>query len=206
MSNFEDNLSGLVYPNAIPLTFEKFYTQEYVPHRRLKMILLSDILGTYAQFKSLTYDQKAEIIKKIEESCYQQACKHISELDQECNWENSMFYCVYNYICGNLFQNLDPQSEVGSDYLITKVWAGTVELDKLAQLTSEELCPEKSLEIRTNIAQRSDIKFSIKTSTAYQCSKCKKSECTIDRRHTRGLDEATNYRATCLFCKHTWNI
>lgn len=206
MDNTEENKSGLIYPNAIPLIFKKFYTQEYVPHRRLKLILLSDILGRYDQFKTLTYDEKAEIIMKIENGCYQEACRNITELDQECNWENNMFYCVYNYICGNLLQNLDPKSDVGSDYLITKVLEQTIKLDELAHLTSEELCPEKSLEIRTNIAKRSDIKFSIKTSTAYQCSKCKKSESTIDRRHTRGLDEATNYRATCLFCKHTWNI
>ncbi len=194
------------YPDAIPLEYEQFYTEDYVPHRRLKMILLSDILGKNPNFKVLTYDEKVKIIKEIEHGCFQEACEQVSRLDQNPGWNNSMFYCVYNYICGNLFQNLDPNSQIKSSYLIEKIFNENIEFNKLGKFSSEELCPEKSLEIRNKIAQQSGIKFSIKIFTAYPCSKCKKSQCTLDKRHTRGLDEATNYRATCVFCKHTWNI
>jgi DNA-directed RNA polymerase subunit M/transcription elongation factor TFIIS len=194
------------YPNAMLLNFGTFYTDAYVGHRRLKIIALSNILGQFNEFKTMQYNEQVIIVKEIEQGCYVAACEKITELDQEPNWENSMFYSVYNYICGNLFQNLDPGSELESTYLITKVFSNEVDLYKLATMSSEELCPEKSLEIRTKIIERSEIKFSTKVSTTYRCNKCKKNECTLDKRHTRGLDEATNYRATCIFCKHTWNI
>lgn len=196
----------LKYSKAIPLDYNTFYTDKYIPHRREKILLLSDILNQYDQFSGLPHSEKVRIVKDIEDGCFEQAHNQMLELDQDFDWDNPMFYNVYNYVCGNLFQNLDPDSIVNSKYLLDKLFNGECDLKKLGAMTSEELCPEKSLELRVSIAERSDVKFSTKKSTMYRCSKCKKNECTLDRRHTRGLDEATNYRATCTFCKHTWNI
>lgn len=194
------------YPNSIPLKFDVFYTDEYTAPRRLKLILISDVLGRFDKFKALSYEEQLAMIKETEHGCYQEACARIVELNLDVSWDNPALNNAYNYICGNLLQNLDPDSMVGSSYLINKVLDKKCELERLGQMTSEELCPEKSIDIRTKIAERSDIKHSTKSSTMYRCSKCKRNETTLERRHTRGLDEATNYRATCVFCKHSWNI
>ena len=196
----------LKYADAIVLEYNTFYNEKYIPHRRQKILLLSDILGKYERFTQLDYSKKVQIVKEIEEGCFEEAYNKMLELDQDFDWDNPMFYNVYNYICGNLFQNLDPNSAINSEFLLNKIFNNEYELRKLGGMTSEQLCPEKSIEIRASIAQRSDIKYSTKSSSMYRCSKCKKNECILERRHTRGLDEATNYRATCIFCKHTWNI
>jgi DNA-directed RNA polymerase subunit M/transcription elongation factor TFIIS len=194
------------FPNAIPLKFDTFYTDEYSPQRRLKLLLISNVLGGVDKFQKLQYSDQLNMIKEIENGCYQAVCARMVELDLDIDWDNPAMYNSYDYICGNLLQNLDPNSIVSSQYLLNRILNGEIELNKLGKMTSEELCPEKSAEIRNKIAERSDVKSSKKHSTMYRCSKCKKSETTLERRHTRGLDEATNYRATCMFCKHSWNI
>jgi DNA-directed RNA polymerase subunit M/transcription elongation factor TFIIS len=195
-----------LYENAIPLKYEVFYVNEYGPERRLKLIKLSNILGGNDDFVKLSYNEKTNIIRDIEIGCYDEACKRTLELDQNPTWENDMFTKVYDNVCGNLFQHIDPHSELNTTYLYEKMMNKEIDLHKLAQLNSIEMCPDKSKDIRNQIAARSEIKCSVKAVTSYKCSKCGKSECTLDRRHTRGLDEATNYRATCIHCKHTWNI
>jgi DNA-directed RNA polymerase subunit M/transcription elongation factor TFIIS len=194
------------FPNAIPLNFDTFYIDEYTPCRRLRIIKFSNILGYFKEFSTLSYDEKTKILKQIEQSCFNQAKKQLSELNQDFDINNPIFIKIYEYICGNLAYNMDPKSDIKSSYLINLILEKKCDLNKLGQMTSEEMCPEKTQEIRARIAQRSNIKHSIKISSMYRCSKCKRNECTLERRHTRGLDEATNYRATCVFCKHTWNI
>jgi DNA-directed RNA polymerase subunit M/transcription elongation factor TFIIS len=206
MNDRLDALNPPKYPNSIPLEFDIFYKENYVAHRRLKIILISEILGQLQEFRDKEYKEKVSIICSIEQGCYDEACRQVTDLDLDIDWDNPMLYSAYNYIVGNLLQNIDPNSMINSRYLLDKIMSGTIDLTQLGHMSSEDLCPEKSAEIRNRIAERSDVKVSTKSSTMYRCSKCKKNECTLERRHTRGLDEATNYRATCIFCKHSWNI
>lgn len=198
-------MSDLLYPNAIILKIE-FYQNEYNPYRRIKLIHLSNILGKTKKFQLFDYNKQSNIISQIEKSCYEKACDDMLELEQEPDWENQMFINIYNYICGNLFENIDPESEINSTYLLEKILNQDIDLENIGYMKSDELCPEKSKEIKRKIKEQACIKYSTKTSTMYRCGKCKKNECVLERMQTRSLDELTNHRATCVFCKHTWII
>jgi len=202
-------MESIKYPYAIPLKYEVFYGTKYNSHRRVKAILIGDILGRTPEFKNMSYDQQTLIIKEIEQGCYHATCEEISKYEQSADWTNIMFRNIYNYICGNLFQNIDPNSEVQSKYLIEKILNGniaSIDLCKLGEMNSDDLCPDKSIEIKKKIQERANIKFSKKICTQDTCRKCKRKEYVVERMHTRGLDESDDNRATCVFCQHTWRI
>ncbi len=193
------------YPNAILLDI-KFYSPEYNPYRRHKLLLLSDILGADSRFEKLDYAKQTDIICKIEESCYERAIQEIALYSQDAEWDNKLFINIYGCICGLLMQNLDRSSDVGSPYLLNQVLTNKIDLSSIANLKTDEMCPEKSQSIKKKLEDQSKVSFSIKTSTMYRCAKCKRNECVLERMQTRGLDELTNHRATCMFCQHTWMI
>lgn len=202
----DQNIEEHKYPCAITLQYKIFYTDEYNSYRRIKVIILGDILGRASEFKSMDYDKQTEIIRVIEQGCYEKACEQILNFEQDADWKNLMFVKIYNYICGNLFQNIDPNSEIRSEYLINKILNNEVELTKLGIMSSDDMCPEKSIEIKKKIQKRANIKFSKKICTQDTCHKCKRKEYVVERMHTRGLDESDEHRATCTFCQHTWRI
>ena len=194
--------SYIKHKNSIilPLTYFK---HPYNKYRVSKLLLFSDILNIERKHSDRDI---LNITIDIENSCYLATCKQLEELNQSIEWNSKYMQNTYNYICGNIAQNLDPQSSISSNYLLDKIYTKNIDLSRIAFMTSEELCPEKTIDLRANLAQRNDITYSTKLSTMFKCGKCKRNECSLDRRHTRGLDEGTNYRATCMFCKHTWNI
>lgn len=193
------------YSNAIVLDV-KFYLPEYNAYRRLKLLQLSDILGADARYRNLSHGDQTDMICRIEMSCHDKATRDIVKYCQDAVWDNRLFINVYNGICGMLMQNMDPTSDVNSTYLIDQVLAHKIDLDSIANLKTDEMCPEKSEKIKKKLEEQSKVSFSVKTSTMYRCGKCKRNECVLERMQTRSLDELTNHRATCMFCQHTWMI
>ena len=193
------------YPHAIALQ-EIFYGDDYGPHRRIKLISIGNIMGKDIRFKAMPHEEQTKIIEDIEQGCYDATYKNILDAEQEVDWDNPMFSNTYNYICGNLFQNIDPDSEINSNYIIEKIFNGAVNLKKLGSMPSEDLCPDRSAEIRKKLEKQATVEFSKKTSAMTTCGRCKQKKCTFQRVHTGGLDEQTRYRATCTVCQHTWKI
>ena len=192
--------------NSLPLKYDVFYKKDYTPFRRCKLLILSDIFKQFDEFNNMSFEEQTDLIKKIENSCYNATIDELNNLNLPLDPSSKLFNNIYSYICTNLFQNIDPNSEINSTYLIKKIFDNEINIDKIGYMNSEELCPEKTIELKQQLDKRASAKYSMKSSTMYRCSKCKKNECVLERMHTRGLDELTNYRATCIFCKHTWVI
>ena len=194
-----------IYKNSIPLNYEKFYKNKaYNDVRRLKLILLSDILGKQEFFKKLSYDDKTQFIMIVENSCLNESIRKSNEHDVHCVWSNNQFANIYHNICYQIFTNLDYDSGIFSKSLIKKIENNKINLHKIAKMNCKELCPEKYKEIEEKISKRNNIKKNLKYSELYHCRKCKKNQCTVEKRFNRSLDEGVNLTINCLFCGYSW--
>lgn len=189
------------FKDAVPLPFDPFY-KSYNNIRRLKVIVLSDKLSKYKQFKILPYEKKIEILTSIENSCLNEALRKAREYAVRCIWDNDNFTNIYHTICYNIISNIDNQ--FGSDTLINKILAEEINLNTIAHLTCKELCPERYEVLSSEINKRSKIEQSVKYSEMFFCKKCKHNQTTVERVQIRSADEACNLRITCLYCDNQW--
>ena len=140
----------------------------------------------------------------IEKSCYNKSIKDALNHNIRCVWSNDMFVKLYHSICYKVATNIDKHSPVKSDYIINKIMKNNIKLYLIANRPSQELCPSKYKNILKKINNRTNLKRNIKFSELYKCGKCKRNQCTTERRYNRSLDEGVNLMVHCLFCGHSW--
>lgn len=178
----------------------------YNKNRRSIILLISDILQQNNNFKKLNYNIQANIIINIELSCYNYTLTKADELLIYQSWDNEKFEYLYYLTCNKITKNLDPKSEVNSNYLINLIINNQIDIKNIGMLTSEDLCPNKSLNIKENLHKRNNQEIKLKTSTLYTCKNCKKKEVYIREYQGRSLDEGSNLSLTCQFCNYNWVV
>jgi DNA-directed RNA polymerase subunit M/transcription elongation factor TFIIS len=80
-----------------------------------------------------------------------------------------------------------------------------VPLEKIAQMTSEELNPDAHADVRKIIQTRSGVTLARKVSTLYRCAKCGESRTVRVNTMERCVDEDTTITWLCLVCGHKWS-
>jgi DNA-directed RNA polymerase subunit M/transcription elongation factor TFIIS len=178
----------------------------YNKNRRSIILLISDILQQNDDFKKINYNIQANIIINIELSCYNYTLTKADELLIYQSWDNDKFEYLYYLTCNKITKNLDPKSEVNSNYLINLIINNQIDIKNIGKLSSEDLCPNKSLNIKENLNKRNNQKIKLKTSTLYTCRNCKRKDVTIREYQARSLDESSNLSLTCQFCYYHWVI
>ena len=139
-------------------------------------------------------------------SCYNETVnKSIDKLIYK-SWDNEKFIYLYQLSCNKITKNLDQQSEVKSDYLINQILDKKININTIASLSSDNLCPDKSINIKNNLKLRNEQKLNYKTSTLYKCKNCGKKEVKIQEYQGRSLDEGSNLSLTCNFCNYNWVV
>lgn len=183
------------------------YTDEnYCNNRRAILLLIADILQKNKKFKLLSREDQDNIIVKIENSCYNETVNKADDKLIYKSWDNEKFIYLYQLSCNKITKNLDKFSEVRSDYLINQILDKKINIDLIASLSSEELCPDKSINIKNTLKLRNGQKLNYKTSTLYKCRNCGKKEVKIQEYQGRSLDEGTNLSLTCNFCSYNWVV
>lgn len=76
----------------------------------------------------------------------------------------------------------------------------------IAFLKPEELNPEKYEKLLKKKEIEEYKKNDIKSSSAFKCSKCKKSKCSVMQKQTRSGDEPATTFVTCLECGHQFSF
>ena len=183
-----------------------YIDKEYNYNRRSIILLIADILQKNKKFKNKSRKDQDDIIIKIELSCFNHTINKSDKLLIYKNWDNSKFLCQYQLSCNKVTKNLDIESEVNSCYLIDKVIDGKIDLDTIAELSSDKLCPDKSNNIKENLSLRNQQKLHYKTSTLYKCSNCGKKETILKQIQIKSLDEGFSTSLTCIFCNKNWVI
>ena len=77
---------------------------------------------------------------------------------------------------------------------------------KIALLKPEELNPDKYEKLLKKKEIEEYKKNDIKSSSAFKCSKCKKSKCSVTQKQTRAGDEPATTFVTCLECGHQFSF
>lgn len=183
-----------------------FLNKEYNTNRKNMLILLGKIIYSSDVTKNLSKNEKDNIIYQIELSCYNTTLKKCDELMYIKSWDEQNFNYLYHVISCRVTKNLDINSEVKSNYLISQVKNKNIKLQNIALMSSDELCPEKSEKIKEKIQHRTKQKIIYKKSHIYTCKNCKHKEVTVETVQIRALDEGSNYSLTCTFCNNNWII
>lgn len=147
---------------------------------------------------------KEHIVKQLERGCLNRTINKSKLYNIRCIWADARFVDLYHNICYKLATNLDENSSINSEYVKNKILRNEFDLQDVANMSSKDLCPDRYEKIDKKINQRNNLDRKIKYSELYKCSKCKRSQCTTERRYARSLDEGTDLTVICLFCGHSW--
>jgi DNA-directed RNA polymerase subunit M/transcription elongation factor TFIIS len=158
-------------------------------------------INMYLYIKPFT---KEYAVRKLEKGCLNRTIQKSRVHNIRCVWSEPKFVDLYHNICYKLASNLDVNSCVNSGSIKQKILNGDVKLQNVANLSSKEMCPKKYEKIDQKINKRANLDRKIKFSELYKCRKCKRNQCTTERRYARSLDEGTDLTIHCLFCGHSW--
>ena len=193
------------YPRSIPLKYDVFYTKKYNDLRRVHVIILSEILTSFAEFNQLHYDHQTELLRLLEKGCYKETIRKAYKHGIMCSWRNEQFQALYQQDFYKIAVNIDPSSSVGQTGLMKRILSQELQPQLLARMSSQDLYPELYVELLKRINIKASVERKVKYTRLYRCHKCKHNMCTMEKLFNRSGDEAINYTITCMFCWNTWN-
>lgn len=193
--------------NSLKLTLPmELYSDPYCGHRRRVLLLFSSILDKDSKFKEIEYDDQISILINLEQSCFDKTLAKCKELALYVDWSNTKFTYMYSLITSRVSKNLDKESEVGDNYLISLITSNDIDSALVAELTSEELSPSKTKEIKEKLDKRREQKLVQKTTSMYTCRNCKGRQCTMRTQQMRSLDEGYSIILNCLTCGYRFIV
>lgn len=187
-----------------PLPVE-FYEKPYNGTRRCKITALDMCLSAYKEYTDMPFDERFTLVKKIERSCLNATVSKANEENIPPLWEKDLFRDIYHSICYKISANIDAYGPVKNFKLARDIIAGSINIASLPKQTSQELYPDKYAEILDKIEKSKNATHTVKTSAMYKCRRCFKTECTIENRYNRSLDEGVNLAIQCNNCGLQWN-
>lgn len=188
------------YPDALSLPFAPFYGADYNKTRRMKSIILSNVLMKSVEFKVLNYFTQIDIITHIENSCANETIRKSRGYNLRCDWDSQQFINIYHSVCFNILSVLDEENNT----LVGKILSGEININTIAGMSCKELVPEIYETLTYHINKRISTETSQKYTEMYHCGKCKKNKCTAERVQNRSGDEGSSFFITCLFCGQKW--
>lgn len=160
--------------------------------------------------KNLNLNQDPHtIVRKIERSCYNRAINECKRDGVDRFWSEDRFENRYSVICSKLLYNMDPTSLVNINndnpyYTIDCILNNKFNIDNISELSSYELNPQCNDREIAIINERKEIKIIEKISVLRVCAKCGARRSSYKEFQARSSDEPSNFKYTCLNCKHTW--
>ena len=186
-----------------PLAFQ-FYSAEYSPLRRAKLILFSTILAKNQQFTEMRYSDKNAILGDLEGGCINDTIYKAKKAREQISWDNEEFVGLYHSACYRVAVNLDVESDIGSSHLISSILSGNIEPIDVGGMKSCDLCPEKYENIQDKRERIRNAGIQPKTTSLYRCGNCGNKSCTYINVQTRSLDEESTIFVNCPNCGRTW--
>ena len=113
---------------------------------------------------------------------------------------------IYNDKLQELILNLDKNSSVKNNILLSLVLSEEIVPNTLAFLSPEQLYPEVWEFCIKKRDLRKYKKENMAATDTYKCSKCKGRKCKVTQMQTRSADEPTTTFVTCLLCEYTFKF
>lgn len=162
-------------------------------------------------FRNEQLNEFRRILEDNQELAEQVELMIFLKIREEHNLDGSLMFDkkalrAYRLICCELFENLDPASSIGNDYLHLRVMSGEITPERLVQMSNEELFPTKWERIKEKRLQeiKNQNEQKVATTDLYRCSRCKKRQCTFFQLQTRSQDEPMTIFITCTNCGAKW--
>lgn len=196
------NLTRLVIYQGVTMPLSVATEFELV--RRVKWQTFGYLLNQWNKFADLQLEQKQRLISELENSfyCYTKHLAQDRNIPQD--WENENFIELYHAVCAEILANIDINN-IANTSLVIGIIDNTINIEQLPRLSASELFPAKYADILSRIEQAKNVNTTVRTSKMYTCRRCKRSECKIENRYNRSLDEGTNLSITCVACGNQWN-
>jgi DNA-directed RNA polymerase subunit M/transcription elongation factor TFIIS len=180
------------------------------PERQTILIALRYVAAKNPQWVALDDNDKSAILRRIERSCYNTNIAECMRDGVNRVPDDPKYIARYSAICYRIQSNMDA-SAVGSSYLLDSMILFTlsggskgIDPAKVAEINSNELCPDANRAVRDTIELRLKQKMEYKVSDAHTCKKCEK-KCTVRIQFQgRSADEANSTSIKCVACGHIW--
>ena len=146
--------------------------------------------------------------EKIEESIVYYTIKSAFSRRVQQSWDNPIFRKIYVNKCRSLYTNLDNNSYIQNNNLITKVkQSNDFDIDNIASMSYQELFPEIWKQMMDEKYKREKMLYEEKQEAMtdqFKCARCKSRKCTYYELQTRSADEAMTIFITCINCGNRW--
>lgn len=148
-------------------------------------------------YHDITSHDRDDIIRRVERACWNTAIIKTQAMGLVNNVRDPTFLQVYS----------------DENYRLICLLKSTVILEKLrdpavannvCNISSEMLAPDLFQELRDDINMRQNQQVEQKTSSAYECKKCKNRRTTFLQFQSRSLDEESKQSIKCMVCQHVW--
>ena len=138
------------------------------------------------------------IAKQVEQSIYTFTESYIDS-----DTPSFLIQSIYETKSNDIINEINNKD---SDYLLNAIKKNPplINISNIAFLKPEELNPDKYENIIKKKEMEEYKKHNKEGSSAFTCTKCKKSKCSVTTRQTRAGDEPPTIFVECLVCGHVF--
>lgn len=173
------------------------------PERLIIRCIFKNVCEKHKIWTVLSEEKQETIIRRIERSCFDAAIQSCILDGIDRLFTEKKFVERYSANCSKILSNIDSTKD-GSVHLLTRIISNKIDLHKIAELSSMDLCPEASRAERDEITFRQQIKIRGKVSHAYVCRKCGGNETIPIEYQSRAVDEGSSFSIKCVNCEFVW--
>jgi DNA-directed RNA polymerase subunit M/transcription elongation factor TFIIS len=200
MKESDENVNDIVEKKVCFPLSSQFFKINYNNNRRNAVHFIAEILLNELKFNDWTYDKQTEMVKKIEQKVYSETREKGISLNIRLSWQNEIFVKIYDVILYKVASNLDPNSMIGSRYVIDNLLNGVINPENLADMDSLDLCPDKHIDIIEKLKNRKETKIDYRYSKFVSCKTCLQYTCVERFVQKRCADEAPTAVYDCVKC------
>jgi transcription elongation factor S-II len=160
---------------------------------------------TYKLFESIGLSENEA--KDLEIGVYNYCIDYAGTQKIPLTWNCDIFYELYMAKSRSVYANVNPNSYVKNDKLITRIKEKEFLPHKLPYMPKDEVYPAKWFEIINEEMSRYKSAYEFTQSAMTElvkCGKCKKNKVSYIELQTRSADEPMTHFYTCLLCGNRW--
>ncbi len=157
--------------------------------------------------KKINEQQINSLSQSIEKGIYNKTMQFSDRKNIPKKWENTIFLNMYKVFAVEVYTNLDKKSYIGNERLFERLINNEFDGYELATMEPHYLFPEHWKPYIDEKSKRDRTLYEINKEMAtdvYQCTRCKKRECTFYQLQTRSADEPMTTFVTCINCGKRW--
>jgi len=148
-----------------------------------------------------------KLSKLVENGLFNWTIEYSDKNDEIKKWSNPKFKDLYVRKAISLYDNLNKKSHIKNTRLLVRLKKKEFDADKLAFMTPQELFPEHwkadTDELNRINSQAWEDRIEL-TTDLFECSRCKKRQCTYYELQVRSSDEALSVYICCQNCGKRW--